>query len=58
MIDFEALKNEIINTYLDYINNFLTVERYAIYYNIDIEFANKILELGRFYMYADCEVVK
>jgi hypothetical protein len=47
---FFKYKNEIVDVYLDYLNNFLTVERFAVYYDVDVEFANKILELGRFYM--------
>ena len=33
--------------YLDYINNFLTVERFAEYYDISEDEANDIIELGR-----------
>lgn len=33
--------------YLDYFNNFLTVERFAEHYDIDVETANKIIESGR-----------
>ena len=33
--------------YLDYVNNFLTVERFAEYYNISIKEANNIINNGR-----------
>ena len=32
--------------YLDYINNFLTVEKFAEYYNLTIEQANEVIEQG------------
>jgi hypothetical protein len=33
--------------YLDYVNNFLTVERFAEYYDLTIEEANLIIDKGR-----------
>ena len=33
--------------YLDYVNNFLTVEKFAEYYNISVNEAINIIELGR-----------
>lgn len=33
--------------YLDYVNNFLTVERFAEYYNLSERKAFKVIELGR-----------
>ena len=41
------MKNKIIEMYLDYFNNFLTVERFAEYYNISEKKADKIINLGR-----------
>ncbi len=39
--------NENIEMYLDYWNNFLTVERFAEYHNITKEQANHIIKKGR-----------
>lgn len=33
--------------YLDYVNNFLTVERFAEYYQISEEYASAIIKEGR-----------
>jgi hypothetical protein len=33
--------------YLDYVNNFLTVERFANYYGITEEYADEIISAGR-----------
>lgn len=33
--------------YLDWFNNFLTVERFAEYYEINVEQAQQIINLGR-----------
>lgn len=33
--------------YLDYVNNFLTVERFAEYYNMSESYANHVIEIGR-----------
>ena len=33
--------------YLDWVNNFITVERFAEYYEITIEHANEIIQSGR-----------
>ncbi len=33
--------------YLDYLNNFLTVEKFASHYNITIDEANKLIEEGK-----------
>lgn len=33
--------------YLDYVNNFLSVERFAEYYNMSERKANRTIELGR-----------
>lgn len=38
--DFEA-------SYLHYVNDFLTVKRFAEYYNISIRRANQIIKIGR-----------
>jgi hypothetical protein len=33
--------------YLDYVNDFLTVERFANYYGMSKEYANHVIEIGR-----------
>ena len=33
--------------YLDWFNNFLTIERFAEYYNMTVEQAEKVIEVGR-----------
>ena len=33
--------------YLDWFNNFLTIERFAEYYNMTVEHAEKVIEIGR-----------
>lgn len=33
--------------YLDWINNFLTIERFAEYYEISVEQAQEIIDIGR-----------
>ena len=38
---------ELEKMYLDYVNNFLTVERFAEYYSISVKEANDIINLGR-----------
>lgn len=37
----------ILKMYLDYVNNFLTVERFAEFYGIRIGTANMIIKVGR-----------
>ena len=41
------MKQRIETLYISYVNDFLTVGRFAEYYNISIEKANKIINLGR-----------
>tara|TARA_R100000353_G_scaffold126445_1_gene89779 strand:+ start:306 stop:443 length:138 start_codon:yes stop_codon:yes gene_type:complete len=38
---------ELEKMYLDYVNNFLTVPRFAEYYGITVTEANEIINLGR-----------
>jgi len=40
-------KELIIGLYLDYVNNFLTVERFAEYYGLTISEANQLINVGR-----------
>lgn len=41
--------NQIINLYLAYVNDFNTVERFAKFYQLDVEDANLIIDMGRKY---------
>lgn len=43
----QALKIDTVALYLDYINNFLTVERFAQYYGISVDLANMVIKEGR-----------
>ena len=49
MMDFDVLKIQIVKAYIDYLNNFLSEACFAQYYNIDLDFANKLLAIGRYY---------
>ena len=40
-------KDQVINMYLDYVNNFLTVEAFADHYGLLHWQANKVINLGR-----------
>jgi len=44
---FKKIHDRIILMYLDYWNNFLTVDSFAEYYNIDRNKAFNIIERGR-----------
>lgn len=37
----------IVALYLEYVNNFLTVERFAEFHGFSVEFANVLIEEGR-----------
>lgn len=41
------LSFELIDLYLDYFNNYLTVERFAEHYQIAVEDAKEILRIGK-----------
>ena len=36
-----------VELYLDYVNNFLTIERFAEYYGMSVDYANHVIEVGR-----------
>ena len=36
-----------VEMYLDYVNNFLSVSRFAEYYNISEDEANQVIKIGR-----------
>jgi hypothetical protein len=38
---------DVVKMYLDYFNNFLTVERFAEYYNLSISDAKTVIYAGR-----------
>ena len=43
----KKLKQKIEQMYLDYFNNFLSVYRFAEYYNIDEDKAYRVINIGR-----------
>lgn len=47
-MDFNTItKDQVIKMYLDYVNNFLTVNAFAEYYGLSYWQANKVINLGR-----------
>lgn len=48
----------IIKIYLDYFNNFLTINRFAEYYDIEPDEARTLINLGRKYHERKCEINK
>ena len=40
-------KGHVITAYLEYVNDFLTVERFSEYYGISVNFARATIEEGR-----------
>lgn len=48
LTNLEGIKEtKLIDMYVDYFNNFLTVERFAEYYSLTIDSANNLIEIGR-----------
>ncbi len=43
------MKKKLIELYLDWVNHFLTVDRLAEYYEITVDEANVLIEMGRKY---------
>ena len=41
------MKNKLETLYLDWFNNFLTVDRFAEYYGMTAEKANRVINIGR-----------
>ena len=41
------MKKKIEKMYIDWFNNFVTLERFASYYNITIEKAERVIKIGR-----------
>ena len=42
------MKNKIETLYLDWFNNFLTVDRFAEYYGMPVDKAHKVIRIGRY----------
>lgn len=40
-------KSKVIELYLDWVNNFLTVGRFASYYGLDVPTAKRVINIGR-----------
>ena len=51
------MKKELEKMFLDYVNNYLTVWRFADAYNITTKRANRILDIGRKLHYKKIEAV-
>lgn len=47
IVRYNNFKAEIIALYLDFTNNFLTIERFAEYHNFEKSFAEGVIEQGR-----------
>ena len=43
----QTMRDELVKTYLDYINNYLTVEKYAEHNGLHVDQAEKLLALSR-----------
>jgi len=46
-MDSPQSSNYLEGLYLEYFNNFLTVDRFAEYYGLDVTIANEVIFLGR-----------
>lgn len=42
-----STKFSVIELYLDYVNNFLTIEKFAEHYNMDEKHAKRLIDLGK-----------
>jgi len=42
-----STKRKVETLFLDYVNNFLSVERFAEYYGMDMDKANRVIKIGR-----------
>ena len=51
------MKKQLINFYLEYTNEYLTIEKVAEHNEIDIEDAKKLIELGRKYFAEAIELI-
>ena len=47
--DTNGIKSRLADLYLDWCNNFLTYERFASYYGLEVTEAKQMINLGRTY---------
>lgn len=52
------MKQALINFYLEFVNDFITVQRMAEYYGIDGKDAEALIEMGRKYHEENVELLK
>ena len=45
----KEIKNKIETLYLDYVNNFLTVECFSEYYGLSLDNGYRVITIGRYY---------
>jgi hypothetical protein len=45
------MRQQLIAFYLEWRNDFLTVERFAEYHNITMEDAHDLIKMGKFYLF-------
>lgn len=48
------MKNILANFYLEFINEFLTIERFAAYHDMEIEHCQTLVNMGRVYHEERC----
>ena len=53
-----SLDDVIHKVYLDYVNNFLSVERFAEYYNISVDFAEALIKENKRKAEIECSLKK
>ena len=47
MIKIKYLRDYLADVYLDWVNNFLTIERFSEYYGLEEDDARKLLEIAK-----------
>jgi hypothetical protein len=47
------MRKQLIDFYMEWRNEFLTVEHFAEYHNITMEDAHDLIKMGKFYLHAD-----
>ena len=45
------MRKQLIDFYMEWRNDFLTVERFAEYHNITMKDAHDLIKMGKFYLY-------
>jgi hypothetical protein len=48
-----SMRKQLIDFYMEWRNEFLTVERFAEYHNITMKDAHDLIKMGKFYLHAD-----